>query len=104
MTSLARPFDYVQVLYLVLPELLLILTALAVMAADLLVLRRYPHRTRFTAASILASLGCVAAIVPNRRFIGALQPARRRPAHQPARPRRPDRAARPHHRRPASRR
>jgi len=63
MTSLARPFDYVQVLYLVLPELLLILTALAVMAADLLVLRRYPHRTRFTAASILASLGCVAAIV-----------------------------------------
>ncbi len=45
------------------PELLLVLTALAVMAADLLVLRRYPLRTRFTAASILASLGCIAAII-----------------------------------------
>ena len=58
-----RPLDYAQVLYLVLPELLLVLSALAVMALDLLVLRRYPLRTRFTAASILASLGCIAAIV-----------------------------------------
>ncbi len=58
-----RPFDYGQVLYLVAPELLLVFTALFVMAADLLALRRQSLRTRFTAASVLASLGCIAAIV-----------------------------------------
>ena len=58
----ARPFDYAQVLYLVAPELLLVLTALFVMTADLL-LRHRPLRTRFTAASLLAALGCIAAII-----------------------------------------
>src|SRR6185437_7137785 len=59
----ARPFDYAQVLYLVAPELLLVLTALFVMTADLLLLRHRPLRTRFTAASLLAALGCIAAII-----------------------------------------
>jgi NADH-quinone oxidoreductase subunit N len=58
-----RPFDYAQVLYLVAPELLLVLTALFVMAADLLLLRHRPLRTRFAAASLLAALGCIAAII-----------------------------------------
>jgi NADH-quinone oxidoreductase subunit N len=61
--TIARPFDYGQVLYLVAPELLLVLTALFVMAADMLVLRHRPLRTRFTAACLLAVLGCIAAIL-----------------------------------------
>jgi len=55
--------NYAQLLQLLLPEIVLILTALIVMAADLLILRKLAPRARFTATSLLASLGCVVAIL-----------------------------------------
>ena len=54
--------DYIQLLRLALPEIILVVTALLVMAIDLLALRRRPTRTRFAIAATLASLGCVLAI------------------------------------------
>jgi NADH-quinone oxidoreductase subunit N len=54
--------NYAQLLQLVLPEVLVVATALLVMAIDLLALRRRPIRARFAVASSLASLGCAAAI------------------------------------------
>ncbi|HWB33110.1 MAG TPA: NADH-quinone oxidoreductase subunit N [Acidobacteriaceae bacterium] len=60
----ARPFDFGQLLYLLAPEILLVLTALCVMAADMFAFRRYTTpRARSTTAALLASFGCIAAIV-----------------------------------------
>jgi NADH-quinone oxidoreductase subunit N len=55
--------DYTQLLRLALPEVIVAATALIVMAADLMVLRRCNTRVRFAVAAGLASLGCAGAIV-----------------------------------------
>ena len=54
--------DYAQLLRLALPEVIVVATALIVMAADLMVLRRCSTRVRFAVAACLASLGCAGAI------------------------------------------
>ena len=54
--------NYTQLLHLLLPEALLVLTALLIMALDLTALRRRTIRTRFAAASVLAILGCAFSI------------------------------------------
>lgn len=53
---------YSQLLSLAIPQIILVCTALLVMAIDLLPLRRAALSTRFTAATILGSLGCAAAL------------------------------------------
>jgi NADH-quinone oxidoreductase subunit N len=55
--------NYPQLLQLLWPEIIVTLTALIVMAADLLFLRRSSLRTRFAASVLLGSVGCVAAIL-----------------------------------------
>jgi NADH-quinone oxidoreductase subunit N len=57
------PFNYAQLLRLALPQVIVVVTALIVMAIDLLVLRKRAIRTRFTVSAILASLGCADAIL-----------------------------------------
>ncbi len=57
------PFNYPQLLHLVLPQVIVVATALVVMAIDLLALRKRSIRTRFTVSATLASLGCTGAIV-----------------------------------------
>jgi NADH-quinone oxidoreductase subunit N len=57
------PFNYSQLLRLALPQVIVVATALIVMAIDLLALRKRGIRTRFTVAATLASLGCAGAIV-----------------------------------------
>ena len=54
--------DYAQLLRLALPEVIVVATALIVMAADLMVLRRCSTRVRFSVAVGLASIGCAGAI------------------------------------------
>jgi NADH-quinone oxidoreductase subunit N len=53
---------YTHLLHLALPEVIVVITSVIVLAIDLLILRNHPTRTRFLAASTLASLGCAAAI------------------------------------------
>jgi len=55
--------DFSQLLRLAMPEVIVVATALIVMAIDLLALRRQPTRTRFAVAATLASLGCAGAIL-----------------------------------------
>ncbi len=55
--------NYSQLVQLALPEILVVATALLVMAIDLLALRRRGTRVRFAVAAALASLGCAAAIL-----------------------------------------
>src|ERR1035441_2909045 len=57
-----NPIDYAQLLQLALPEVIVVATALIVMALDLVVLRKRPARLRFIVAAGLASLGCATAI------------------------------------------
>jgi NADH-quinone oxidoreductase subunit N len=54
--------SYLQILQLALPETIVVVTALAVLAADLLALREQPVRIRFGIGAAIASLGCVLAI------------------------------------------
>jgi NADH-quinone oxidoreductase subunit N len=54
--------DYAQLLRIALPEVIVVATALIVMAADLTVLRRCSTRVRFAVAAGVASLGCAGAI------------------------------------------
>lgn len=54
--------DYSQLLHLVLPQVIVVVTALLVMAIDLLALRDRATRLRSTVAASLASLGCAVAI------------------------------------------
>jgi NADH-quinone oxidoreductase subunit N len=56
-------FDYFGVLQFVGPEALLVITALAVLAVDLLVLREQPVAHRFLMGGAFACLGCIAALV-----------------------------------------
>jgi NADH-quinone oxidoreductase subunit N len=55
--------NYSQLLQLLWPEIIVTITALAVMAVDLLFLRRAALRTRFATIAVLASAGCIAAIL-----------------------------------------
>jgi NADH-quinone oxidoreductase subunit N len=57
------PINYMQLLQLALPQVIVVATALLVVAVDLLALRHRTTRLRFTVAATLASLGCAAAIV-----------------------------------------
>jgi NADH-quinone oxidoreductase subunit N len=55
--------NYAQLLRLALPEVIVVATALIVIATDLLFLRRGKTRVRFAVVAGLASLGCAGAIV-----------------------------------------
>jgi len=55
--------NYAQLLRVALPEVIVVASALIVMAADFVLLRRYNTRIRFALAAGIASIGCVAAIV-----------------------------------------
>jgi len=57
------PTNYAQMLQLALPEVIVAITALIVLAIDLLFLRQYRTRVRFAVAAGLASIGCAAAIL-----------------------------------------
>lgn len=54
--------DYLEILKLALPETVVVVTALAVLAADLLALREQPVRVRFGLGAAIASVGCLLAI------------------------------------------
>jgi NADH-quinone oxidoreductase subunit N len=54
--------SYLEILKLALPETVVVVTALAVLAADLLALREQPVRIRFGLGAAIASLGCLLAI------------------------------------------
>jgi NADH-quinone oxidoreductase subunit N len=55
--------DYVQLLQLVWPEIILVAAALIAVAVDLLLLRKQITRLRFAVAASLGSFGCIAAIL-----------------------------------------
>src|ERR1035441_4038576 len=57
------PINYAQLLQLALPEVIVVATALFVMAIDLLALRRHAPQVRFAVTATLASLGCAGAIL-----------------------------------------
>ena len=57
------PINYAQMLQLALPEVIVAITALIVLAIDLLFLRQYRTGIRFAVAAGLASVGCAAAIL-----------------------------------------
>ncbi|MFN3407519.1 MAG: NADH-quinone oxidoreductase subunit N [Limisphaerales bacterium] len=54
--------SYLEILKLAAPETAVVLTALAVLAADLLALREQPVRIRFGLGAAIASVGCLLAI------------------------------------------
>jgi NADH-quinone oxidoreductase subunit N len=55
--------SYLELLVTVAPETIVVMTALVVLALDLLVMREQPVRDRFWIGTAFAVLGCVAAIV-----------------------------------------
>jgi NADH-quinone oxidoreductase subunit N len=55
--------DYAQLLRIALPQVIVVITALIVMAIDLLALRHRNTHTRFTFSVAIASLGCTVAIL-----------------------------------------
>ncbi len=55
--------NYTQLLQLAMPQVIVVVTALAVMAIDLLLLREQTQRIRFSVAATLGSLGSLAAIL-----------------------------------------
>jgi len=54
--------SYTGLVHLLLPEVIVVLTSILVIAVDLLVLRRSSIKTRFTTASLLGAAGCGVAI------------------------------------------
>ena len=54
--------SYSELLRLAIPEIIVVATALIVMALDLLAFRRSSTSTRFTVATVLGSIGCAIAI------------------------------------------
>ena len=54
--------SYTALFHLLLPEVIVIVTALLVLAADLLISRTAQSRTRFTTGSVLSAIGCIGAI------------------------------------------
>jgi NADH-quinone oxidoreductase subunit N len=65
--------NYLQLLHLAIPQIIVVVTALVVMAIDLIALRRSPVHMRFTVAAAIASLGCAAAIA--RILLAPTQPS-----------------------------
>jgi len=57
-----KAIDYSQLLGLLAPEVIVVVTALAILALDLLVLRRTAMKARFLSAAVLASTGCAGSI------------------------------------------
>jgi NADH-quinone oxidoreductase subunit N len=57
-----NPISYTHLLRLLAPEVIVVLTALIVLASDLLFLRTCPTRLRFSVTAALAALGCAGAI------------------------------------------
>jgi NADH-quinone oxidoreductase subunit N len=55
--------NYAQLLQLAMPQVIVVATALIVMAIDLLALKQSATRIRFSVAASLASIGCIAAII-----------------------------------------
>jgi len=53
---------YTHLLHLALPEVIIVITSVIVLGVDLFILRNSTTKTRFTAASLIATLGCAAAI------------------------------------------
>ena len=53
------PVSYTALLHLLLPEVILIVTALLVLAADLPISRTAPSRIRFTTGAVISGIGCV---------------------------------------------
>ena len=58
-----NPTPYTHLLQLLLPEVILVVTALVVLATDLLLLRNRGTRLRFGVAATLASFGCAGSIL-----------------------------------------
>jgi NADH-quinone oxidoreductase subunit N len=56
------PVYYTALLHLLLPEVILIVTALLVLAADLLISRTAPSRIRFTTGAVISGVGCIGTI------------------------------------------
>jgi NADH-quinone oxidoreductase subunit N len=54
--------NYLDLLRLALPQAILVVTALVVIAVDRLAVHRAPLATRFTTAALVGSLGCIAAM------------------------------------------
>ena len=54
--------SYTELLHAVLPEVIVVLTSILVIAIDLLALRRSSIKTRFTTASLVGAAGCAVAI------------------------------------------
>jgi NADH-quinone oxidoreductase subunit N len=54
--------SYAALLHLLLPEVILVVTALLVLAADLAISRTAQSRIRFTTGAVIAGIGCVGAI------------------------------------------
>src|SRR5450759_2592274 len=54
--------SYLELLKLAAPETIVVLTALAVLAADLLALRELETRVRFVIGGMMARVGCAAAM------------------------------------------
>ena len=55
--------NYAELLELAMPQVIVVATALIVMAIDLLLLRRQTTHVRFSVAATLASLGCAGAVL-----------------------------------------
>src|SRR5581483_1740611 len=53
--------NYLELLRLVAPEAIVVITALVVLAVDLLVMREEPLRNRFRIGAVIAGFGCVVA-------------------------------------------
>ena len=54
--------SYTALLHLLLPEVIVIVTALLVLAVDLLISRTAPSSTRFTTGAVVSAIGCLAAV------------------------------------------
>ncbi|HEV2577364.1 MAG TPA: NADH-quinone oxidoreductase subunit N [Acidobacteriaceae bacterium] len=54
--------SYTALLHLLLPEVIVVVTALLALAADLLISRTAPMRTRFTTGAVISAIGCLGAI------------------------------------------
>src|SRR5271170_3931449 len=54
--------NYMELLRLLAPETIVVITALAVLALDLLVMREEPLRNRFRIGAAFAAFGCVVSV------------------------------------------
>src|SRR6185437_5961284 len=56
------PVSYTALLHLLLPEVMVMVTALLVLAADLMISRTAPSRIRFTTGAVISGIGCIGTI------------------------------------------